>query len=156
MTNQQFPFVFDVEKMSEMFKMPEFEKMFDVSKMPGVDMQAVIDAQQKNVAALVEANKAAMAGYQELYKRQVALVQDSLAHARDSFQEMQGQPMTADQAQKNMEAMKAAMDKAMKDLQELTDLAQQANTEAFNIIKTRFEEAMSEFKTAAEKVNGKM
>jgi len=149
-TNTQFPFVFDVEKMQDMFKMPEFDKMFDPSKMPGVDMQAMVEAQQKNVAALVEANKAAMAGYQELYKRQVALVQESFAHAKESFQEMQGQPMSADQASKNMEAMKSAMDKAMADLNELTELAQQANTQAFNIIKDRFEESLAEFKTAAE------
>jgi len=152
-SNAQFPFVFDAEKMQEMFKMPEFDKMFDMGKMPGVDMQAMVDAQQKNVAALVEANKAAMAGYQELYKRQVALVQESFAKAKDQLQELQAQPMTADQASKNMEAMKSAMDKAMTDLNELTELAQQANTQAFNIIKDRFEESLAEFKAAAEKAS---
>jgi phasin family protein len=154
MTNSnQFPFVFDVEKMQEMFKMPELDKMFDGGRMPGMDMKALVEAQQKNVAAMVEANKAAMAGYQELYKRQVALVQESLATAKDSFQEMQSQPMTADQATKNMEAMKSAMDKAMADLNELTEMAQQANTKAFNIIKDRFEESFAEFKDAAEKAS---
>ncbi len=151
MSNQNFPFVFDAEKMKDMFKMPEFDKMFDQAKMPGMDMQAMIDAHQKNVAALVEANKAVMAGYQELYKRQVALVEEGLAKAKDQMMDMQAQPMSADGAQKQMETLKDALEKVTTDIKELTELAQQANIEAFNIIKARFEEAMADFKVQAEK-----
>ena len=151
MNTNQFPFVFDAEKMKEMFKMPELNKMFDGTKMPAFDMDSVVAAQQKNMTALVEANKAAMAGYQELYQRQVALVQDSLAKTRDQFAELQAQPMTAEQTGKNLESVKAAFDKAMTDVNELAELAQKANTEAFNIIKTRFEESFAEFKSAADK-----
>lgn len=151
MNPNQFPFVFDAEKMKDMFKMPELGKMFDGAKVPAFDMDSVVAAQQKNVTALVEANKAAMAGYQELYKRQVALVQDSLAKTRDQFAELQAQPMTAEQSAKNLESVKTAFDKAMNDVNELADLAQKANTEAFNIIKARFEESFAEFKSAADK-----
>lgn len=152
-TNQQFPFVFDAEKMKEMFAMPDMEKMFEGMKMPNVDMEAMMQAQQKNMAALVEANKVAMAGYQEIYKRQVALVEESMARAKDQIAELQGQPMSPDQAQKNMETVKSSFDKMLADLKELTEMAQEANTEAFNIVKGRFEEALAEFKTAADKMS---
>lgn len=154
MNNPNFPFMFDAEQMKDLFKMPEFEKMFDQAKMPGLDMQAMIDAHQKNVAALVEANKAVMAGYQELYKRQVALVEQGLAHAKDQMMELQSQPMSGDAMQKQMETVKSSLEKLSTDIKELTDLAQKANTDAFNIIKSRFEEAMGEFKTQAEKAAG--
>ena len=154
MNAQQFPFAFDAEKMKDLFKMPEFDKMFDQAKMPGVDMSAMISAHQKNVGALVEANKAVMSGYQELYKRQVALVEESLAKTKDQVLELQSQPISPDQATKNFEQLKEALEKIAADVRELSELAQQANTEAFNIIKGRFDEAVVEFKSAADKMTG--
>lgn len=151
MTNDSFPFVFDAEKMKDLFKVPEFDKMFDPAQVPGVDMQAMVEAHKKNVSALVNANKAVMSGYQELYKRQVALVEESLANAKDQMADIQNQPVAPDQAGKAMENLKTAIEKAMADIKELAELAQQANAEAFNIIKDRFEEAMGEFKSAADK-----
>jgi phasin family protein len=151
MTNQ-YPFAFDAEKMKDMFKMPEFDKMFEQVKMPGFDVEAMISAQQKNMHAMIEANKVAMAGYQDLYKRQVALVEESLAQAKDQMSELQSQPMSAEQASKNMELMKSAVEKASNDVKELSEMAQKANTEAFNIIKGRFEEVVAEFKAGVEKV----
>ncbi|MEM9146874.1 MAG: TIGR01841 family phasin [Pseudomonadota bacterium] len=154
MNAQSFPFVFDAEKMKDLFKMPELDKMFDQSKMPNFDMDAMVSAHQKNVGALVDANKAVMAGYQELYKRQVSLVEESLAKAKDQILDMQSQPISADQATKSAEQMKTAIEKAAADVRELAEMAQQANTEAFNIIKGRFDEAVTEFKTAADKMMG--
>lgn len=151
MSNQSFPFVFDAEKMKDLFKMPEFDKMFEPARIPGFDMDAMIAAHQKNVSALVEANKAMMSGYQELYKRQVALVEEGIAKAKDQILDMQSQPMSAEHMGKNVEALKASFDKISADVRELTELAQQANAQAFEIIKGRFEEAVSEFRTAAEK-----
>jgi phasin family protein len=154
MTNSTFPFVFDPEKMQDLFRMPELDKMFDQTQMPGLNMDAMIAAHQKNVSALVEANKAMMSGYQELYKRQVALVEESLAKAKDQVLEMQSQPMSTEQASKNMESLKASFDKISADVRELTELAQQANTQAFDVIRGRFEEAMDEFRKTAEQKKG--
>jgi len=114
-------------------------------------MEAMVTAYQKNVAALMEANKAAMAGYQELYKRQVALVEEGLAKTKDQIHEMQSQPMNPDHAAKNLEVARASVEKVMGDMRELAEMAQQANTEAFNIIKSRFDEAMGEVKAASDK-----
>ncbi|MEL6576926.1 MAG: TIGR01841 family phasin, partial [Pseudomonadota bacterium] len=88
----------------------------------------------------------AMAGYQSVYKRQVAMAEEAMAQMKDAVSELQGQPMTADQAQKNVDAARVALEKAVKDAQELTEMAQKANTEAFEIVKARFEEAMAELK----------
>ncbi|MEL6196238.1 MAG: TIGR01841 family phasin [Pseudomonadota bacterium] len=147
MMHEKFPFA-DFEKMNDMFKMPEFDKMFDASQVPGMD--TVIKAHEKNLNAAVEANKVAMAGYQNVYKRQVAMVEEAMAQAKDALTDVQGQPMTADQAQKNMDAARVAFEKAVKDAQELVEMSQKASTEAFEVVKSRFEEAVAEFQTAFE------
>jgi phasin family protein len=148
-STSQFPFVFDAEKMKDMFKMPEFDKMFDQMQMPQFDMDALIKAQQKNVQALVEANKAAMSGYQEIYRRQVALAEEHMAKAKDQIAELQSQPMSAEASSKQLESVKETLDKLSGELREMADMAQAANTEAFGIVKSRFEEGLEEFKSAA-------
>lgn len=151
--SNKFPFGFDVNSMTEAFKMPAMDKFFGKEMpMPMFDFGAFQDAQKKNVAALVEANKVAVSGYQALYKRQTELFEAALADAKDKMTGIQGQPMTMDAASENLEAMKAAFDKALADLKEVAELAQTANADAFEIIKARTEEALSEIKTATEKM----
>jgi phasin family protein len=142
MAAEKFPFAFDADKVKE---------MFTAAKMPVVDADAMIAAQQKNMDAFVAANKVVFAGYQDVFKRQMALVEAAVAQGKDKFAELQGQPMTVEQATANVEIMKAAFEKATTDAKELAELAAKANTGAFEIVKARFDEAVTEFKAAAEK-----
>lgn len=137
-----FPLAFDADKLTE---------MFGAAKLPGVDTDAVMAAQKKNVEALIEANQVVIAGYQDLYKRQVALFEAAVAETKDKLSQPQGQPLSADQASQSVEAMKTAFEKAAADVKELAEVAQKANTGAFEIVKARAEEAAAEFKAAAEK-----
>jgi phasin family protein len=146
MNAQNFPFAFPLT-----FDADKLKELFSAAKLPGVDADAVLAAQQKNVDALIEANQVVIAGYQDLFKRQVALFEAAVAETRDKLAQVQGQPLTADQATRNVEALKAAFEKAATDVKELAELAQKANTGAFEIVKTRAEEAVAEFKAAAEK-----
>ncbi len=147
MAAQNFPFAFPLT-----FDADKLKELFSAAKLPGVDTDAVLAAQQKNVDALIEANQVVIAGYQDLYKRQVALFEAAVAETKDQLAQVQGQPLTAEQATKNAEAMKAAFEKAAADVQELAELTRKANTGAFEIVKARAEEAVAEFKAAAEKV----
>ena len=144
MINQNNPFAFDAEKLKE---------LFSAAKLPGVDADAMMAAQQKNVDAMIEANKVVTAGYQDLYKRQIALFEAAVAQTKDKLTEVQGQPLTAEQATRNVEALKTAFEKAASDVKELAEVAQKANTGAFEIVKARAEEAVAEFKAAAEKAS---
>jgi phasin family protein len=146
MAAQKFPFAFPLT-----FDAEAFSDLFSAAKLPGVDTDAVLAAQQKNVEALIEANQVVIAGYQDLYKRQVALFEAAAAETKDKLTELQGQPLTAGQASQNVDALKTAFEKAAVDVKELAELAQKANTGAFEIVKARAEEAVAEFKTAAEK-----
>ena len=146
MTAQNFPFAFPLT-----FDADKLKELFSAAKLPGVDADAVLASQQKNVDALIEANQVVIAGYQDLYKRQVALFEAAVTETKDKLTQVQGQPLTADQATQNVDALKAAFEKAATDVKELAELAQKANTGAFEIVKTRAEEAAAEFKAAAEK-----
>ena len=145
MTTDQFPFAFpfDADKVKEMFK---------TAAMPTLDTDSMFAAQKKNMDAFIAVNTAVAAGYQDIYKRQVALAETAMTEAKTQFAGLQGQPLTMDQATQNGEAMKAAFEKAAAGMKELAELAQKANTGAFEIVKARVEEATAEFKAAADKV----
>ena len=147
MTAQNFPFAFPLT-----FDADKLKELFSAAKLPGVDADAVLASQQKNVDALIEANQVVIAGYQDLFKRQVALFEAAVTETKDKLTQVQGQPLTAEQATQSVDALKVAFEKTAADVKELAELAQKANTGAFEIVKTRAEEAVAEFKAAAEKV----
>ena len=147
MTAQNFPFAFPLT-----FDADKLKELFSAAKLPGVDADAVLASQQKNVDALIEANQVVIAGYQDLYKRQVALFEAAVTETKDKLTQVQGQTPTAEQATQSVDALKVAFEKSAADVKELAELAQKANTGAFEIVKTRAEEAVAEFKAAAEKV----
>lgn len=147
----KFPFAFDVNAMSEAFKMPAMDKFFQ-GGMPTFDFTAMQEAQKKNMAALVEANKIAVSGYQAVYKRQTELFEAALADSKDRMQSLQGKPMTVEAASENMETMKTVFEKALGDLKEMADMAQTTNEGAFEVLKSRTEEALAEIKEATDKL----
>ena len=71
-----------------------------------------------------------------------ALLQKGRPDKLEPFQEAQTEAF---------ETLKAAVEKAMGDLQEVAEMAKTANEDAFGIIKARADEVMAEIKDATEK-----
>jgi phasin family protein len=143
---------FDADKMTEMFKAADMTKFFENARMPAFDMEALTAAQQKNMEALIEANKAAAAGYQEVFKRQVSLFEETMADLQKQMSEMKMDQLTSEGGQRQMELMKESFDKALANLTELGETAQKANSEAFEIVRGRMQDSVEELKamTAAK------
>ena len=142
---------FDAEKMSEMFKTQDFTKFFETARMPMIDLQALSAVQQKNMEALVEANKAAAAGYQEIFKRQVAMFEENVAAVQAQFSDLKMEQPTPESFKAQVEQMKAGYEKSLASLTELTETAKKANTEAFEILKARIEASIEELNALAAK-----
>lgn len=142
MATDKFPFFYDADQMKQ---------FFGAAKLPAFDADAMLNVQRKNMDALIEANKAVMAGYQEVFKRQAALAEAAVAQSKDKINEMQGEPLSAEQFSRNVEAFQTAVQQSVTDARELAELVQKANLNAFEIVKDRATEAVSEFKSATEK-----
>ena len=144
-------YAFDAEKMSEMFKTPDMTKFFENAKMPMMDMDSVMAVQQKNMDAFVEANKAAAAGYQEIFKAQVAMMEETMASIQKQMSELKMDQMTTEGASRQIELLKEGFEKALASLTELAETAQKANSEAFEIMRTRVQSSLDEMKDLAAK-----
>ena len=142
-------FSFDVQKMSEFFKQNDFTKQIAGMKMPGFDAEAIVAAQRKNMDALVEANKAAAAGYQDLFKKQLAIFEETMAEAQKHMKSFDGAKLDAETARAQGEIAKAAFEKALANMQALAESAQKANSEAYEIVSARIQESMAELRDMA-------
>ena len=114
-------FSFDVEKMTEFFKQNDFTKHLAALRVPGVDAEALVSAQQKNMDALVEANKAAAAGYQDLFKKQMAIFEETMAEAQKQMKAFDATKLDAEKAKAQAELAKAAFEKALANMQALAE-----------------------------------
>ena len=146
-------FAFDPEKMMELFKQNDFTKALGDMKMPGFDGEAIMAAQKKNMDALVEANKAAAAGYQDLFKKQMTIFEETLSQAQSQIKELDmkvdGKAATA-----QADLAKAAFEKAINNMKELAETAHKANSDAYEIVSARVKASVDELKDLAAKSKG--
>ena len=143
-------FPFDLEQMTEFFKANDFTKAFAAPTMPGVDADAMLAAQKKNMETLVAANKAAAAGYQELFAKQVEVFEATLAEAQKQVADFDPSKMDADSAAAQGEVAKAAFDKALGNMTALAEGAQKANADAFEVVSAGIKDSVTELQDMAK------
>jgi phasin family protein len=121
-------------------------KMFDDMKVPGVDWQAIMASQQKNISALTEANQRLFDGARAVMQQQTEILQKAMSELTAASQDMmkEGDPQAG--AKKRFELAKSSFEAAVANMQELADVAGRSNGEALEIINKRAAEAFEEIK----------
>jgi len=137
-------FPFDLEQMTEFFKANDFTKAFAAPTMPGVDADAILAAQKKNMESLVAANKAAAAGYQNLFTKQVEIFEATLAEAQKQMTDFDPSKVDAESATAQGEVAKVAFEKALSNMTALAEGAQKANTDAFEVVSASIKDSVSD------------
>lgn len=124
----------------------DMSKMFADMKVPGVDWQALMESQQKNISALTEANQRLLEGAQAVFKQQSEVLQKSMTELATASQEMmkEGDPKTG--AKKRLDLAKNSFEAAVANMQELADVAGKSNGEVLDVISKRADEALKEIK----------
>ena len=150
---QKTPFPFDPESMMDFFRNNDFTKALQDAKLPNVDPEALMEAQRKNMDALIEANKAAAAGYQDLVNKQLAIFEQTIAEAQEQLKSAELK-MDAETAKERSELARAAFEKAIANMKDLAETAHKANSDAYEIVSKRVKESVEELKALAETSKG--
>jgi phasin family protein len=136
------------------FDLSKFDvtKMLGDVKIPGFDMQAIMDAQRKNIEALTAANQTAVQGMQAVAQRQAEILSQAMNEVSSIAQQLAGsasnpQEMTTKQA----ELARKAFEQALSNMRELAEMVSKSNTEAFAIINKRVTESLQELKSLVAK-----
>ena len=116
-------------------------------KFPEIDWQELMAAQQKNWAALGQANKVWLEGTQKVVQREVEILQSALAEAAEASRDMMKEGDARAAAEKRLDLAKSSFEKAIGNIREISEAATRANREALEVIQKRAIEGFDEIRT---------
>ena len=135
--------------------MGDFSKMFEGLRMPAVpDMDLMLGAYRRNLEALSTANRVALEGAQQIARRNMEIMQQTMGEMTDAMRGLTSSESPQDRAGKQTEMLKGAYERAIAHMRELADLIQRSNGEALEVLNQRFAEAMDEARAMVEKARG--
>lgn len=129
----------------------EVGKLFAGFPFAGLDVEAVMASQRKNLEAFTQANQLAVQGFQELAKRQVEFARTAMDEATSLVRDMAGTGTAEERLQKQAAFAKQALEKSVSGTREIVELAGKTQTEAFDVLNKRFSESLEEWGTIAKK-----
>ncbi len=132
-------------------KMMDFTKLAAEFKLPGVDMQTILEGQRRNLDALTQANKRALEGAQAVAKRQAEIFRQVMEEMTAATREYMAAASPEEKASRQTEIAKAAFQRAISNMRELADMVAQSNNEAFDVINKRVAESLDELKAMVAK-----
>lgn len=131
-------------KATEQFA--HFAKILEQFKVPGIDMRSLIEARRNDIAALIQANKVAYEGMQELVRKQTEILRVTMEEIQTTAKETVKGSETAALVGKPKEILEQAVQKALANMRELAELAIRTQTEAFTIISNRVTQDVEDVK----------
>lgn len=130
----------------------DFTKLFSEMKMPAMpDMEAFVSASRRNMEAFTAANRIALEGAQAVARRHMEIMQQGMAEMSEAVRALATAEAPQAKAAKQAELLKQAYERAVANMQEISDLIQRSNAEAISLLNHRFTEAMDEVKALAAK-----
>ena len=129
----------------------DITKMMADFKVPGIDMDAMMQAQRKNIEALTAANQLAMEGVQAVAHRQMEILRQTMEEASKTVQGMMSAGTPEEGAAKQAELIKTAFEKALTNMTEMAEMIARSNYEAADVLSKRISATLDEIKAAAAK-----
>ncbi len=113
---------------------------------PAFDMKTAMEIQRKNMQAITDVNQTVMNGWQELARRQAAMmaefIQSNSAIAKDITAE--------DMIHRQTDVIKNVCQKSMANSQELIEMMRQNNLQTAEVISERLMNSMNEIKNSVK------
>ncbi len=131
--------------------MQQWQKTLESINVPGVDVSQILDAQRRNVEAITEANRIALAGVQSLMQRQAEIMQESVDEATRMMQEFDPADDPTDRLAKQTALAQEAFQSALDRMRELATMASKSQAETFEAIQARFNESLEEIRSSLRK-----
>jgi phasin family protein len=128
----------------------DFEKMMRDFKMPGVDYQAMMESQRRNIEVLTALNQQAVAGIQAVAQRQAEILQTLMGEATATAQQLAG-ASPEERAGKQAELTRVAFERAVVNMRELSEMVSKSQNEALETINARVSESLKEVQALIDK-----
>ena len=129
----------------------DFTKLFSEFKVPGFDVQALVATQRRNIEAVSHANQLAIEGVQAVMRRQSEILRQMVEESTSSLKDLMAAGAPEAKIAQQTDLVKAAFEKALANLRELTEMVAKSNTEAADVLTKRIGESLTELKTSLQR-----
>lgn len=130
----------------------DFSKMMSDFKVPGLDVEAIMASQRKNIEAVTAANQLAYEGLQAVLRREAEIMRTSVEEVSSFVNQVVAAGTPEEKAAKQAEAVKTAFEKSLANIRELAEMVAKSNSEAAEVLSKRVSESLDEVKAALGKV----
>ncbi|GEO80308.1 phasin family protein [Pararhodospirillum oryzae] len=133
-------------KQPETFFDFDFAKYFSDFKVPGLDVDTLVNSQRRNFEALTHVNKTALDGMQAIFKRQVEILRQAMDEAAEAARDLSKADTPQDKMARQTELAREAFEKAISNMRELMEMATKSNGEVFDLMNNRVSQVMDEMR----------
>ena len=124
---------------NELPSLDDLVKLLERFRLPGVDADALVAWQRKDLDALAEANRQAYAGIKALAERRDEILRDTLVQWQEALKNAIGSDALAKQG----EAAKRGLQQAIEHVRELAEMETQSRNNAWQVVRDRTQESMA-------------
>jgi phasin family protein len=117
----------------------------------GIDVEAVMASQRKNIEALAVASRTAMESLNAVGKRQAEILQETMRQTAHSLEILGKAGSPVDLAAKQAELTKEGFERALGSMRELAEMVTKAQYETMDTISHRVSESFDELKQTVSK-----
>lgn len=118
----------------------DFVKLVGPYTFAGVEVSKLLEREQKNIAALTEANRTIFDGWQGLLRRQAEVFQETMANTIAAAGNREGEKSPLDLATQGFE-------KGLANMREIAEFATKCQQEAIGVVQKRVGEHLAELKS---------
>ncbi len=137
----------DVSKFAKQFEVPDLTKMTEQFTVPGVDATAIMDAQKRNIEAIVQANRLSFEGSQALMHRQGEIIRQAVEEVSRAVQALSTAGTADEVMAKQAELIKEAFERTLANVRELAEMGAKSNQEAVEVLNQRVSDSLDELKS---------
>ena len=121
----------------------DFTKLIEQFKLPGIDLNAVMEARRKDIEALAAANRTALEGIQSLSQKQAEILRTTMDQLQLLAKHMASGTVSS---ASTGEVVQQALQKTFESMRELAETAYKSQSDAFAVVNHRVQENIQEMK----------
>lgn len=129
----------------------ELKNLFGQMKIPGIDKEAFVAAQKRNLEAVTAANRAAFEGFQAITRRQVETFQETINEATRAVKELGAKPSAPEAVARQADLAKQMFERTITSTKEIVEIASKATQDVANIMNSRLDGTVQELKEVLQK-----
>ena len=157
MTKASNPFqAFDMSKFTADFDPSKFtanfSKMTKDMNIPSVDVDAVINTQQKNIEAITDVNQAATESLKAIAQRQTEILQETMKETQTAIDALTNSKTPQDATTAQIDFVKSAFETAFTNISELANMMASNNKDSMEKLNTRLSANIDEIQVMAARI----